>query len=85
MADLTAKVHLTTDDMRPILDEKIRMIMDAHSHEHDTARERLDHMQERLNQQAARIRHLEHQITALVALPGVAEALAAAEELPSVK
>ena len=83
------------------------MILDAHSHELDAHRERiereerhrfeiddaqgtalsnldarLDHMQERFNEQGARIRHLEHQIKRVEALPGVSEALAESDRNP---
>ena len=86
-------VHITADDMRPVFEETVRMILEAHTHEVDTLRERCDHMQDRLDRQGARIRHLEHEIAAvrdgldawagriqrLESLPGVQEALAARE------
>lgn len=87
-------VHITADDMGPKIEETVRMILDAHSHEVNTLREQwFDHMQDRLNKQGAQIRHLEHQmrevrdgldawagrIQRLESLPGVQEALAAQE------
>jgi hypothetical protein len=92
MASVDGTVVVTVqldDDLRAELDAIKAMLDDARSPAHRkehievvtrvaVLEERLDHMQERLSQKGARIRHLEALVAQLSALPGVQEAIEAA-------